>query len=181
MWEVLQEWTFEVIQQCDNCFLYLNTTREEFYRVLMDPLNQKKFVRVNDTLTQELLEFNEKESSKRRRTPKIFVPHLAGSKQAEKYQGKSNEEVVERDKKKPLVEIGIYNGEQRQFSNAVLAYSKNNVNRILALGYLSEQGKPRIYVRYTTLTEHPKSAESVIQDIRTTLWLPILTSSPISE
>lgn len=181
MWEVPKLWTFKDTQECVNAFFYLDTTREEFYRILLNPLNQKKFVRVNDTLTRELLEFNWNEATKRRRTPKIFVPHLAASKQAEKYRWKTNDEVRERDTKKPLTEIGILNQEQKRFSDAVLAYSKKSTNRILALGYISEAKKPRIYVRYSTLTEHPKSAESIIQDIRKTLWLPVLTIESISE
>ena len=89
------------------CTLYKNTKRKEFYRVLINPLNQEKFVRVNDELNKAVIEFNEKEIGKPRRTPKQFPHNLAKYKRADKYNGKNDDEVRLRDKKKPLEEIGI--------------------------------------------------------------------------
>lgn len=174
MREVLNSGAYQLTKEWNHGLVFINITREEFYRVLMNPLSQGKFLRVNDYLIEELLSFNQKWRNVPRKTEKKFKPNLADAKKAEKYIWRTNEEVIERDKKKPLTEIGILQWKQSQFTDAVMIYSTRRIWRILALGYRNSEWKPRIYVRYTTLTFHPTSAEKVIRDVREELWLGLL-------
>lgn len=171
MGEVLRKWTYQLIKDGYHGLVYIDITREEFYRVLMNPLSQGKFVRVNEYLTNELVSFNQKWKNTPRKSEKKFNPNLADAKKAEKYIWRSNEEVIERDKKKPLTEIGILQWKQAHFTDAIMVFSRTDIKRVLGLWYRNHEWKPRIYVRNTTLTLHPTSAEKVIHDIQAQLWL----------
>jgi hypothetical protein len=167
----LKTWTFQWVEEDRSFITYVGITREAFYRVLLHDISHAKFARINPDLFKHICESNALEQLKHRKHPKKFTPQLAAYKSALKYQWRSNTEVLERDKKKPLEEIGVIGGKQRPFSHAVIVVSRKDVQDILAFWYLSSDGYPRVYARFSSLQEDIKWTQRVINMVRDKLWI----------
>ena len=144
---------------------------EDFYRAIYWVIANTKIVRVNALLESDMRWFITKQA-KRKNKSKKYNPSLWKFKQKGKpIREFSDEEIIARDASKLAREIGEFSPQNpSKFSNFVVIRSRKEIERVLGFWYLYEkephQKVPRVYVRYTTLTEHPKSALQVVDLIQ---------------